>query len=66
MFRRKISLSSSGSKSKTNKEPAEAVGKLSLSPSVFGFLRYEGNMFLRNVELCPDYKLLQPGRPHSA
>jgi hypothetical protein len=66
MFRRNISFSPSGSKSKTNKEPAEAVSKLSLSPFVVGFLRYEGNMFLRNVELCPNYKVLEPGRPYSA
>jgi hypothetical protein len=61
-FRRKISPSSSASKSKPSKKSAEASSKLS-SASVLFDLLYEhedgGDICLRNVVLSPNYMALQ-------
>jgi hypothetical protein len=48
-------------------------GKISLRPASTGFLlglhfdpKYGGDMFLRSVELSPNYTVLQPRRPCSS
>jgi hypothetical protein len=69
-FPRNTSPLSSWSKSKLNKKPEEAGGKLTISADFFLRLLFDsedrGDLFLRNFGLSQNYAVLQSRRPYSS